>query len=125
MLVIQCGAVHCYKNIIRKEISQNRQSHITTYKSDAIARVQSNIKFHPNIKWLQRFFKAYKYEHEMTLPKGYKKSFDSEKRYRSPQEQLARLMVDASFGRYAIGQKRCQVCSLFMKSDGLWCPCCG
>jgi hypothetical protein len=30
-----------------------------------------------------------------------------------------------SFGRYATGQKRCQVCSIFMKWDGLWCPCCG
>ena len=31
----------------------------------------------------------------------------------------------ASFGRYTTGQKRCQVCSIFMKWDGLWCPCCG
>lgn len=29
------------------------------------------------------------------------------------------------FGRYAAGQKRCQLCSIFMKWDGLWCPCCG
>ena len=29
------------------------------------------------------------------------------------------------FGRYATGQKRCQLCSIFMKWDGLWCPCCG
>ena len=28
-------------------------------------------------------------------------------------------------GRYSIGQKRCQVCELFIKWDGLWCPCCG
>jgi hypothetical protein len=28
-------------------------------------------------------------------------------------------------GRYAIGQKRCQVCEIFLKWDGLWCPCCG
>jgi hypothetical protein len=28
-------------------------------------------------------------------------------------------------GRYAIGQKRCQICELFIKWDGLWCPCCG
>ncbi len=28
-----------------------------------------------------------------------------------------------SFGRYAAGQK--QVCSIFIKWDGLWCPCCG
>lgn len=31
----------------------------------------------------------------------------------------------ASSGRYATGQKRCQVCSIFMKWDGAWCPCCG
>lgn len=30
----------------------------------------------------------------MILPKGYKKSFYAEKRYRPPQEQLARPMVD-------------------------------
>ena len=28
-------------------------------------------------------------------------------------------------GRYAIGQKRCQVCEIFLKWDGMWCPCCG
>jgi hypothetical protein len=27
--------------------------------------------------------------------------------------------------RYATGQKRCQVCELFIKWDGLFCPCCG
>jgi hypothetical protein len=27
-------------------------------------------------------------------------------------------------GRYATGQKRCQVCEIFIKWDGLWCPCC-
>ena len=27
-------------------------------------------------------------------------------------------------GRYAIGQKRCQVCELFIKWDGIYCPCC-
>ena len=30
-----------------------------------------------------------------------------------------------SFGRYATGQKRCQICAIFMRWDGLWCPCCG
>ena len=30
-----------------------------------------------------------------------------------------------SFGRYATGQKRCQMCAIFMRWDGLWCPCCG
>ena len=27
-------------------------------------------------------------------------------------------------GRYASGQKRCQICMLFIKWEGLWCPCC-
>ena len=31
----------------------------------------------------------------------------------------------ASFSRYATGQKRCQKCAIFMRWDGLWCPCCG
>lgn len=26
---------------------------------------------------------------------------------------------------YANGQKRCQVCELFIKWDGVFCPCCG
>src|SRR5713226_2797836 len=28
-------------------------------------------------------------------------------------------------GRYALGQKRCQSCEIFIKWEGLWCPCCG
>ncbi|HEU4605648.1 MAG TPA: hypothetical protein VFS46_05360, partial [Nitrososphaera sp.] len=28
-------------------------------------------------------------------------------------------------GRYASGQKGCQICEIFIKWDGLWCPCCG
>jgi predicted amidophosphoribosyltransferase len=28
-------------------------------------------------------------------------------------------------GRYASGQKRCQVCEIFIRWDGLFCPCCG
>jgi len=28
-------------------------------------------------------------------------------------------------GRYASGQKRCQICEIFINWDGLWCPCCG
>ncbi|MDF2769728.1 MAG: hypothetical protein K0S91_2563 [Nitrososphaeraceae archaeon] len=28
-------------------------------------------------------------------------------------------------GRYSSGQKRCQVCEIFIKWDELWCPCCG
>lgn len=27
--------------------------------------------------------------------------------------------------RYISGQKRCQVCDIFMRWDGLYCPCCG
>ncbi len=33
--------------------------------------------------------------------------------------------ADGSRGRYSAGQKRCAVCELFIKWDGLWCPCCG
>ena len=29
-----------------------------------------------------------------------------------------------SGGRYASGQRRCQMCELFIKWEGLWCPCC-
>ena len=28
-------------------------------------------------------------------------------------------------GRYEQGQKRCHKCELFIKWEGLWCPCCG
>jgi predicted amidophosphoribosyltransferase len=28
-------------------------------------------------------------------------------------------------GRYSTRQKRCQICEIFLKWDGLWCPCCG
>jgi hypothetical protein len=28
-------------------------------------------------------------------------------------------------GRYAIGNKSCKQCNLFLKWEGLWCPCCG
>jgi len=27
--------------------------------------------------------------------------------------------------RYSTGQKRCQICEIFINWDGLWCPCCG
>ena len=27
-------------------------------------------------------------------------------------------------GRYAVGQKRCQMCEIFIKWDGVKCPCC-
>ncbi len=26
--------------------------------------------------------------------------------------------------RYKAGQKRCQVCEIFINWQGLWCPCC-
>ena len=28
-------------------------------------------------------------------------------------------------GRYVIGQKRCQICGIYLNWKGLWCPCCG
>lgn len=28
-------------------------------------------------------------------------------------------------GRYASGQRRCQICEIFIKWEGQWCPCCG
>jgi hypothetical protein len=28
-------------------------------------------------------------------------------------------------GRYSSGQKRCQICEIFIQWNGLWCPCCG
>ena len=31
----------------------------------------------------------------------------------------------ARLGRYSAGQKRCQVCELFINWHGLWLPCCG
>lgn len=27
-------------------------------------------------------------------------------------------------GRYAVGQRRCQLCEIFINWEGLWCPCC-
>jgi hypothetical protein len=30
-----------------------------------------------------------------------------------------------AFSRYATGHKRCQICELFVKWDGVFCPCCG
>jgi hypothetical protein len=30
-----------------------------------------------------------------------------------------------SDGRYASGQKRCQICEIFIKWEGVFCPCCG
>jgi hypothetical protein len=36
-----------------------------------------------------------------------------------------KAMKPVGTGRYSIGQKRCQVCELFIMWDGFWCPCCG
>jgi hypothetical protein len=38
-------------------------------------------------------------------------------RYRAPRP------IDS--GRYFSGQKRCQVCNIFIIWDEIWCPCCG
>ncbi|MDQ6666697.1 MAG: hypothetical protein M3Y53_00550 [Thermoproteota archaeon] len=32
---------------------------------------------------------------------------------------------DSNGNRYSTGQKRCQICEIFLKWDALWCPCCG
>ncbi|MGA9910810.1 MAG: hypothetical protein WBP84_11420, partial [Nitrososphaeraceae archaeon] len=31
----------------------------------------------------------------------------------------------ADSGRYVLGQKRCQICSIFINWEGFFCPCCG
>jgi hypothetical protein len=31
----------------------------------------------------------------------------------------------AASNNYANGQKRCQICELFIRWDGIFCPCCG
>lgn len=31
----------------------------------------------------------------------------------------------AGLSRYAIGQRRCQVCDIFMVWESVFCPCCG
>jgi hypothetical protein len=31
-------------------------------------------------------------------------------------------MKPIEIGRYSTGQKRCQICEIFLKWDGLWCP---
>ena len=36
-----------------------------------------------------------------------------------------RAMKPAVGGRYEIGQKRCQVCEMYVSWEGIWCPCCG
>ena len=34
-------------------------------------------------------------------------------------------LKNSRHGRYASGQRRCQICEIFIKWEGLWCPCCG
>ena len=36
-----------------------------------------------------------------------------------------KALKPVGIGRYSAGQKRCQICEIFLKWDGLWCPCCG
>lgn len=43
-------------------------------------------------------------------------------RYRAPRPKASRYFVTQ--GRYEIGQKRCQVCEIFLKWEGIRCPCC-
>ena len=31
----------------------------------------------------------------------------------------------SSSSRYGSGQRRCQICEIFMRWNGLWCPCSG
>lgn len=38
--------------------------------------------------------------------------------------QKYRATGDIGSGRYFQGQKRCQMCEIFLKWDGLFCPCC-
>jgi hypothetical protein len=34
-------------------------------------------------------------------------------------------VAKASHGRYAKGWKRCSICDIYLKWEGLYCPCCG
>ena len=36
-----------------------------------------------------------------------------------------RAIKPTSGQRYTIGQKRCQVCQMFINWQGFYCPCCG
>jgi len=39
-------------------------------------------------------------------------------------KNLCELKYKAERPRYVEGQRRCQVCMIFIKWDGFWCPCC-
>jgi hypothetical protein len=36
-----------------------------------------------------------------------------------------RAIKPKSGQRYTLGQKRCNNCQIFIKWQGIWCPCCG
>lgn len=38
--------------------------------------------------------------------------------------KIAKPSVNSD-GRYKMGQKRCSTCEIYVKWDGLHCPCCG
>ena len=33
-----------------------------------------------------------------------------------------KAMKPVGIGRYSTGQKRCQICEIFLEWDALWCP---
>ena len=35
-----------------------------------------------------------------------------------------KALKPVGIGRYAAGQKRCQICTIFIMFDGIKCPCC-
>ncbi len=35
-----------------------------------------------------------------------------------------RALKPKKFGRYEMGQKRCNSCAIFLNWNGMWCPCC-
>ena len=39
--------------------------------------------------------------------------------------QRHKALIPRNGGRYLIGQKRCQVCQVFINWNGDFCPCCG
>jgi len=39
--------------------------------------------------------------------------------------QYKALRPTTGVGRYFSGQKRCQICDIFIKWEGFCCPCCG
>ena len=35
-----------------------------------------------------------------------------------------KALKPSGIGRYASGQRRCQMCEKYINWEGLWCPCC-